>query len=61
MGDKDSEIHDPLRAMGFSYERWRERFLTLILRGVCVLGLAAVAVAVVDSASNGHMDRTYDD
>ena len=49
MSDKGSEIHDPLRSIGFSQERWRERFLTLILRGACLLGLAAAVVSVIDS------------
>jgi hypothetical protein len=52
---KGSDIDDPFRSMAFSQERWRERFLTSILRGACVLGLAAAVVAVIDSTSHGQV------
>jgi signal transduction histidine kinase len=46
---------DPLGSAAFSYARWRETFLELILRGSCVAGLAAGAFSIIDSISNGQL------
>src|SRR5215510_15126865 len=35
----------------FSYEGWRERFLNLVLRGACVLGLIAIMLYLFGSSS----------
>jgi len=39
-----------LEAVTFSYEEWRLRFLTLILRGASIVGLIVAIVASIDTA-----------
>ncbi|MGZ9167147.1 MAG: hypothetical protein ACXW4U_18405, partial [Anaerolineales bacterium] len=35
----------------FSYEKWRERFLNVVLQGSCILGLIAIALYLFSSAT----------
>jgi GAF domain-containing protein len=35
----------------FSYEQWRERFLNVVLRGSCILGLIAISLYLFSSAT----------
>ncbi|MGZ9235368.1 MAG: GAF domain-containing protein [Anaerolineales bacterium] len=35
----------------FSYEKWRERFLSVVLQGSCILGLIAIALYLFSSAT----------
>lgn len=35
----------------FSYEQWRERFLTVVLRGACVLGFIAIVLYLFSSSA----------
>ena len=39
------------RAEVFSYEQWRERFLNIVLRGACILGLIAIVLYLFSSAT----------
>ena len=39
------------RSEFFSYEKWRERFLTVVLQGSCVLGFIAIALYFFSSAT----------
>jgi signal transduction histidine kinase len=55
MRDHGARQPDPLGSAAFSYARWRESFLRLVLRGSCVAGLAAGAFSIVDSIGNGQL------
>lgn len=35
----------------FSYEKWRERFLTVVLQGSCILGFIAIALYLLSSST----------
>lgn len=52
---QSSPVQDTLGAAAFSYERWRESFLKLILRGSCVLSLAYLAFSIFDTVRNGQI------
>ena len=55
MSDEISQTPDSLVSASFSQERWRNSFLKLVLRGGCVLGLAAAVFSIVDLVRNGQL------
>ena len=59
MDDRRPDTLDPARSAVFSYERWRENFLRLVLVGATVVGLVVAVVSSLDVVRAGNPQLAY--
>ena len=50
MSTVQASLSENMEAVTFSYAEWRQKFLNLILRGACVVGLIVAIVASIDTS-----------